>query len=161
MSMSQSTICNARSASIPLCSRRPPPSSKTITPNGCFDDPRVNFAISTQGREPGLDHLGIQVEDRNELQEVYNRLNKAGGTIIDQGETRCCYASSEKSWIDDPSGIAWETFLTTGDRADYGDGTGERQARIAHAKSCCVPEAVTTKSGCCTEEVVASGCCAE
>jgi predicted enzyme related to lactoylglutathione lyase len=126
-----------------------------------LDDPRVNFAISTRGREPGLDHLGIQVEDRDELHDVYARLNKAGGTIIAQGETRCCYAQSEKSWIDDPSGIAWETFLTTGESADYGDGTGERDARIAHAKACCVPEAVTAESGCCTEEKVASGCCGE
>src|SRR6516165_3971848 len=27
-----------------------------------LDDPRVNFAISTRGKQPGLDHLGIQVE---------------------------------------------------------------------------------------------------
>ena len=75
-----------------------------------LDDPRVNFAISTRGRQPGLDHLGIQVENSDELQEVYARLHKAGGEIIEQGETVCCYAKSEKSWIDDPAGIAWETF---------------------------------------------------
>jgi len=39
-----------------------------------LDDPRVNFAISTRGRKPGLDHLGIQVENPVELQEVYDRL---------------------------------------------------------------------------------------
>jgi catechol 2,3-dioxygenase-like lactoylglutathione lyase family enzyme len=70
-----------------------------------LDDPRVNFAISTRGREPGLDHLGIQVEDAGELHEVYARLREAGGNIIEQGETACCYAKSEKSWIDDPAGI--------------------------------------------------------
>ena len=80
-----------------------------------LDDPRVNFAISTRGREPGLDHLGIQVEDKIELHEVYARLRKAGGTVIEQGETACCYAKSEKSWIDDPAGISWETFHTTGE----------------------------------------------
>jgi len=96
-----------------------------------LDDPRVNFAISARGRAPGLDHLGIQVEDKNELHEVYARLHKAGGTVIEQGQTACCYAKSEKSWIDDPAGIAWETFLTTGENTDYGDGTGEREARIA------------------------------
>ena len=68
------------------------------------DDPRVNFAISTRGREPGLDHLGIQVENQDELHEVYARLRKAGGNIVEQGRTACCYAKSEKSWIDDPSG---------------------------------------------------------
>jgi predicted enzyme related to lactoylglutathione lyase len=115
-----------------------------------LDDPRVNFAISTRGRQPGLDHLGIQVEDKDELNVIYARLHKAGGTIIEQGQTSCCYAKSEKSWIDDPAGIAWETFLTTGESTNYGDGTGERDARVAHAKACCVPEAVPVASACCT-----------
>ena len=66
-----------------------------------LDDPRVNFAISTRGREPGLDHLGIQVEDARELHEVYARLREAGGNIIEQGQTACCYAKSEKSWSHD------------------------------------------------------------
>lgn len=104
-----------------------------------LNDPRVNFAISTRGRAPGLDHLGIQVEDKAELHEVYARLRMAGGTIVEQGETSCCYAKSEKSWIDDPAGISWETFHTTGESTDYGDGTGERNARVAHEKARCAP----------------------
>jgi predicted enzyme related to lactoylglutathione lyase len=105
-----------------------------------LDDPRVNFAISTRGRERGLDHLGIQVETQDELREVYGRLQQAGGHIIEQGQTTCCYAKSEKSWIDDPAGISWETFLTLGETADYGDSV-ERGVRIAHEKSCCGPRA--------------------
>jgi hypothetical protein len=115
-----------------------------------LDDPRVNFTISARGRQSGLDHLGIQVEDKGELSEIYARLHKAGGTVIEQGQTSCCYAKSEKSWIDDPSGISWETFLTTGESTDYGDGTGEREVRVAHVKSCCVPEVVPAASACCT-----------
>jgi catechol 2,3-dioxygenase-like lactoylglutathione lyase family enzyme len=117
-----------------------------------LDDPRVNFAISTRGKQPGLDHLGIQVESQAELHEVYARLHEAGGTVIEQGRTACCYAQSEKSWIDDPSGISWETFHTTGESTVYGDGSGEREARIAHAKSCCAPQAEAspaTKAACC------------
>src|SRR5215468_9365270 len=106
-----------------------------------LDDPCVNFAISTRGRNAGLDHLGIQVESQTELHEVYARLRKAGGTVIEQGKTACCYAKSEKSWIDDPAGIAWETFHTTGESTDYGDGSGERVARVVHEKSCCAPAA--------------------
>ena len=118
-----------------------------------LDDPCVNFAISTRGREPGLDHLGIQVENQEELHEVYGRLRQAGGNITEQGQTACCYAKSEKSWIDDPAGIAWETFHTTGASTTYGDGTGEREARVAHAKeaACCVPEAAPKQaSACCS-----------
>ncbi|YBW40702.1 ArsI/CadI family heavy metal resistance metalloenzyme [Nitrobacter sp. TKz-YC01] len=115
-----------------------------------LDDPRVNFAISTRGKQAGLDHLGIQVEDQNELQEVYARLRNAGGEIIEQGETACCYAKSEKSWIDDPAGISWETFHTTGESITYGDGTGERDARVAHEKesSCCAAPAPAATACC-------------
>jgi len=116
---------------------------KTDYAKWMLDDPRVNFAISTRGRQAGLDHLGIQVENAGELQEVYARLRKAGGNVIEQGQTACCYAKSEKSWIDDPAGIAWETFLTTGESITYGDGTGERDARVAHEKqgACCALQA--------------------
>jgi hypothetical protein len=116
-----------------------------------LDDPRVNFAISTRGREPGLDHLGIQVESQEELLEVYGRLRQAGSNIIEQGQTACCYAKSEKSWIDDPAGISWETFHTTGESIDYGDGTGEREARVAHAteRACGVPQAAPNEAAAC------------
>jgi predicted enzyme related to lactoylglutathione lyase len=129
---------------------------KTDYAKWMLDDPRVNFAISTRGRESGLDHLGIQVEDKTELNEVYGRLQAAGGAVIEQGQTNCCYARSEKSWIDDPAGIAWEAFLTTGENTDYGDGTGERTARLARSaansgKACCAPEtAPVPSSTCCT-----------
>jgi hypothetical protein len=90
------------------------------------------------------------VENEDELSEIYARLHQAGGTVIEQGQTTCCYSKSEKSWIDDPAGIAWETFLTNGESTDYGDGSGEREARVAHAKACCVPQAVPSAAACCT-----------
>src|SRR5262249_9120230 len=95
-----------------------------------LDDPRVNFAISARGRPAGVDRLGIQVEDQDELQEVYGRLDQAGRPVLEQGQTQCCYARSEKSWVEDPAGVSWETFLTTGESTDYGDGTGERGVQI-------------------------------
>ena len=105
-----------------------------------LDDPRVNFAISTRGKQPGLDHLGIQVESKGELSDVYARLREAGGTVIEQGQTTCCYAKSEKSWIDDPAGIPWETFFTTGKSTDYGvsaenDARSHARRRVAFRKT--------------------------
>ena len=105
-----------------------------------LDAPRVNFAISTRGRQAGLDHLGIQVESKDELDDVYGRLREAGGAVLEEGQTTCCYARSEKSWIEDPSGISWETFFTTGGSIDYGIGI-EKEARVAHAQACCVQPA--------------------
>jgi catechol 2,3-dioxygenase-like lactoylglutathione lyase family enzyme len=125
-----------------------PSVTKTDYAKWMLDDPRVNFAISTRGRQAGLDHLGIQVENTDELKEIYARLHEAGGNVIEQGQTSCCYAKSEKSWIDDPAGISWETFLTSGESTDYGDGTGEREARVAHEKACCVPEIAPAPAAC-------------
>jgi catechol 2,3-dioxygenase-like lactoylglutathione lyase family enzyme len=85
-----------------------------------LEDPRVNFAISQRSDRPGLQHLGVQVEDRAELTEVYGRLRGVDAPVLEQGETTCCYARSEKSWIYDPQGLPWEVFLTTGDSAVYG-----------------------------------------
>jgi hypothetical protein len=120
-----------------------------------LDDPHVNFAISTRGKQPGLDHLGIQVESPNELREVYGRLHQAEGEVLEEGHTTCCYAKSEKSWIDDPAGISWETFFTTGESTDYGDGSDGRVARVAHEESCCAHRAApepkaATAAACCT-----------
>ena len=86
-----------------------------------LDDPRINFAITTRGEQKGIDHLGIQVENDSELDEVYGRLKDAGAPVIEEGATTCCYAESEKSWIFDPEGIAWETFLTRGESPIYGN----------------------------------------
>lgn len=104
-----------------------------------LEDPRVNFAISQRDGRPGVQHLGIQVEDRGELAEVYERLRRAERPVIEEGETTCCYAHSEKSWIDDPQGVQWETFLTTGESVVYGTdeirASGEKEAKAP----CCEP----------------------
>lgn len=127
--------------------------TKTDYAKWMLDDPRMNFAISARGRKPGLDHLGIQVEDKGELSEVYARLKNADGPVLEQGNTTCCYAKSEKSWIVDPSGISWETFLTSGESTVYGDGTGER----ANAPRIAMPAGEAR--GCVPEAELVSRCC--
>ena len=106
-----------------------------------LDDPVVNFAISARGREPGLDHLGIQVESKPELEEVSARLKQAEMQIFDEGATTCCYAKSEKAWVVDPQGIAWETFLTTGPSTSYGsDNAVSTEIPMAGKAACCAPD---------------------
>ncbi len=118
---------------------------KTDYAKWMLDDPRVNFAISQRDSKTGVQHLGIQVENRSELAEVYERLKRADAPVIEEGETTCCYAHSEKSWIDDPQGVQWETFLTSGESTVYG--TDEVRAKAekslgtsACAPSCCGPK---------------------
>ncbi|HEU0309656.1 MAG TPA: ArsI/CadI family heavy metal resistance metalloenzyme [Sphingomicrobium sp.] len=107
-----------------------------------LDDPRVNFAISAGHHEvQGIEHLGIQVENSEELSEVYGRLQAADRPVLEEGATTCCYAKSEKSWIADPDGVVWETFLTSGDATVYGDSPTLTAASLnASNDTCCAPK---------------------
>ncbi|MET4701414.1 catechol 2,3-dioxygenase-like lactoylglutathione lyase family enzyme [Constrictibacter sp. MBR-5] len=115
-----------------------------------LDDPRVNFAISQRGGAPGIEHLGIQVETPEELREVYGRLRAADGPVLEEGETVCCYHRSEKSWISDPQGVSWETFLTSGESTVYRAGPEAADPARASAICCAPPPAGVA---CCAERV--------
>lgn len=105
-----------------------------------LEDPRLNFAISTRSRQPGLDHMGIQAENEAELKEIATRLKAAAMPILDEGATTCCYAKSQKAWVVDPQGISWETFLTTGQSTIYGeDNKVTTLIPMAQKLSCCAP----------------------
>lgn len=106
-----------------------------------IEDPRVNFAISSGNHATtGIEHLGIQVEDKDELAQVYGRLGAAGRPVLEEGATTCCYAKSEKSWIADPDGVVWETFLTSGEATVYGDSPAlGALSTNAAAGGCCAP----------------------
>ena len=106
---------------------------KTDYAKWMLDDPRVNFAISTRCGAVGVDHLGIQVETPDELREVYQRLQQADRPVLEEGATTCCYARSEKSWITDPQGLSWETFLTSGESTVYGDSVDLGPIRTARS----------------------------
>ena len=98
-----------------------------------LDDPRVNFAISTRGGAPGVDHLGMQADSDAELAELKTRFDAAGQPVLDEGTTSCCYARSDKHWVVDPQGIAWEHFRTLGDIPVF----GEKPAAREDASACC------------------------
>jgi catechol 2,3-dioxygenase-like lactoylglutathione lyase family enzyme len=102
-----------------------------------LDDPRVNFAISTRGSRSGVDHLGFQVDDASELAELSERARAADMALLDQGETKCCYARSDKHWVVDPQGIAWEHFHTLDSAPVYGESRQELPSK--GAASCCAP----------------------
>lgn len=91
-----------------------------------LDDPRINYAISTGHAENGIEHLGLQVESEDELQEVYYNMEHAKGSIRVEGECTCCYSKSQKSWITDPQGVDWEAFYTHGTATVYGEGINSR-----------------------------------
>ena len=118
-----------------------------------LDDPRVNFAISSEHHAAkGIEHVGIQAESDGELAEVFGRMKAADGPMLEEGATTCCYAKSEKSWIKDPDGVVWEAFLTNGDATVYGDSPAlDAMSANAASNTCCAPAigtAPTSTSSC-------------
>ncbi len=113
-----------------------------------LEDPRVNFAISKRGAETGLNHLGSQVESANEPNEMQSRLGSLQPDIEKEEGAACCYAKSDKYWVNDPSGIAWETFHTLDSIPVFGEPDKTESAKVA----CCIPLAqvkVKADTACC------------
>jgi len=113
-----------------------------------LEEPRVNFAISGRGREAGVDHLGIQVDNGEELAELSGRLKAAGEATRDQEAATCCYARSDKAWVNDPSGLRWETFHSFGEAVTYGE-DGVPTALTAPAAACCPAQEAKPSVPCC------------
>ena len=128
-----------------------------------LDDPRVNFAISARGHATGVNHFGFQAENAEELHGLKQLAETAsGGQVLDQGETACCYARSEKHWTVDPQGLAWEHFHTMSEVHEFGADTAN------HAGACCIPvkssaqDGEQARSACCipkTAAMVVGSCC--
>ena len=97
-----------------------------------LEDPRVNFAISQRGGPAGINHLGFQVDEASELDEIHGRLAKAGSQVTSEQNVSCCYARSDKHWVTDPAGVAWESFRSLGTVAFY-DGEPKASAKAG----CC------------------------
>lgn len=116
-----------------------------------LEDPRLNFAISTRGSQPGLDHLGFQVDSAEELAEMKTAAQSADMAMLDEGQTSCCYARSEKHWVTDPQGVAWEHFHTLADIPVFNE--------TAQPTACCAPAAPAAAPCCAPKTAAATSCC--
>jgi catechol 2,3-dioxygenase-like lactoylglutathione lyase family enzyme len=115
-----------------------------------LDDPRINFAISNRGRTPGVNHLGLQVDSPDELATLRAQVASADIAADDEPAAQCCYALSDKYWIEDPQGVAWETFHTLGDIPVFG--SDHSVPEVQPASACCAPKQA--------DAAVSKKCCA-
>ena len=123
-----------------------------------LDDPRINFAISQRGHAVGVNHLGFQVDSDEELKALRGQVDEAGLTSIEQTGTNCCYAKSDKHWLEDPQGIAWETFHTLASVPVFGEENVPDQSQSsAQNNACCAPTPIKSpeqnSSACCGPSV--------
>jgi predicted enzyme related to lactoylglutathione lyase len=108
-----------------------------------LEDPRVNFAISQRDQALGVNHLGVQAETDEELEAIHAKLQEADGTVVAEKGVHCCYAKSDKYWVTDPQGVAWESFRSLGTVPFYGEENHPQQASCGSSESsgCCSPQA--------------------
>lgn len=125
---------------------REPSVIKTDYAKWMIDEPRINFAISDREGEPGLNHMGFQLDDEVELEKMRAQLERASLNVVAEPGTTCCYAESEKYWVQDPTGIAWETFYSLGSVPIFGatpknpEALREVQSTDSNdSKKCCLP----------------------
>jgi len=123
-----------------------------------IEDPRINFAISQRGGRVGVNHLGLQAESGAELADIRAHFAAAGADVADEPDASCCYAKSDKHWVTDPQGIAWEGYQTLGEIRYFDRDEGEATAGACGAATsagpgCCAPakaqDAAQTRGGCC------------
>jgi catechol 2,3-dioxygenase-like lactoylglutathione lyase family enzyme len=114
----------------------PPTVQKPDYAKWMLEDPRINFAISSRGAAPGVDHLGFQVDSDGELAALRKQVAAAEIAALDQPDATCCYARSDKYWLTDPQGVAWETYHTLGEAEIYGAST----KKALDAQTCCTPK---------------------
>ena len=133
---------------------QPPARTEADYAKWMLSDPPVNFAISTRGAQPGLDHLGIQVDSAAELAALKQHAALADQALLDEGETSCCYARSEKHWVTDPQGLAWEQFHTLDSIPVFSESTSPSKG------ACCAPQAAApAAAGCCPPSTSGAACC--
>jgi len=138
----------------------PPTVRKDDYAKWMIDDPRINFAISTRGGELGVNHLGLQADSADELTGIREHFAAADqASLQDEPGANCCYAKSDKHWVTDPQGIAWEGYHTLGEVRYFDGDHAEGMAESA----CCTPAQATTEpaqASCgAPERAFASACC--
>jgi catechol 2,3-dioxygenase-like lactoylglutathione lyase family enzyme len=134
-----------------------------------IDDPRINFAISSRGGNPGVNHLGFQVDSATEFEAMRAQLARADAGLVEEAGANCCYAKSDKYWITDPTGIAWETYRTLGSIPLFGGAAqdaccaGETHGQATAADACCASRE-SAETSCCApaearEQAAVKACC--
>ena len=135
---------------------QPPTRTEADYAKWMLSDPPVNFAISTRGSQPGLDHLGIQVDSAEDLAALKTQAQAADLALVDEGATTCCYARSDKYWITDPQGVAWEQFHTLDSIPVFSEATPP----AGETSACCVPNTPAARKLIAIPVAAAASCCA-
>ena len=84
--------------------------------NFAIAEPPLKLVLIEGGGEPGsLNHLGVEVDSRDEVAAANTRLTDDGLAAATEDEVTCCYAVQDKVWVDAPDGEPWEIYTVLAD----------------------------------------------
>ena len=122
-----------------------------------------------------MDHLGVEVETTDEVNDATARLSELGLFTRVEDDTTCCYARQDKVWVQGPGHEPWEVYTVKEDSQDFGTNgiittmpdqtTSTAGERADDASACCGvtaccshDEAATEPGVTATEAKIAAGC---
>ncbi|GAA0357502.1 VOC family protein [Actinoallomurus spadix] len=82
------------------------------------------------GEDTRMDHLGVEVEDTDQVTAAAERLKGAGLATVEETGTSCCYAVQDKVWVRGPGSEPWEVYVVKADAGTLEKPTGS---------TCCLP----------------------
>jgi catechol 2,3-dioxygenase-like lactoylglutathione lyase family enzyme len=95
------------------------------------ETPALNLTLQPKSHccLQGLNHMGLRMDTREEVEAIKARLTAAGYLTEDELNTTCCYAVQDKFWVRDPSKYRWEVYVVKSD--------SEISTAEAGQKACC------------------------
>jgi len=109
--------------------------------NFAIDSPPLKLVLNERPDAPErLDHLGVEVFSEEEVASTADRLREAGMISLEEKDTTCCYANSEKVWATEPDGLQWEWYRIKSDSDTFGvepDFKAGAQAEQTKKGPCC------------------------
>jgi len=84
--------------------------------NFAITEPPLKLVLIENADEGGtLNHLGVEVESTDHVQQAIARLQGQGMDTLVEENTTCCFAVQDKVWVDGPDAEKWEIYTVLSD----------------------------------------------
>jgi uncharacterized glyoxalase superfamily protein PhnB len=105
--------------------------------NFAIAEPALKLVLIEDAQKAGtLNHLGVEMENSNEVEIALEQLNQSGLATELQKQVDCCYALQDKGWVEDPDGAPWEIYTVLEDSEIHLPSTSRDQKTACGAQCC-------------------------
>ncbi len=94
----------------------PPAKVRPGYANFAIVEPPLKLVLIESGGTPGtVNHLGVEVDEREDVAAAQRRLAGRDLATTVENEVSCCYAVQDKVWVQSPDGSPWEIYTVLAD----------------------------------------------